>query len=307
MELIEKPKRRSRWSTDPIIRKDGTVKITKPTKRDRELLWPLLERYPALPANYIAALIGSSSSYTPDHLAALAVEPGCYLDRHRAQKRSSDANYRYQCYSLAETRLKNFWHDLMACMVMAQIELGARAEGIDFITPEQLLAKAPEETRNRKHPETIEVTYTSAMGKERTAKVTPDDQLFALHQNGKARFYHGDEIDCHSKTIDTKRDDVSSIIKKFREYLAISDQQLVQRTYGIPGPVYFLFVCDLPARVESMRKLLLEVTKEKGSPYFLFDYFPSYDDYDKPPLPDGAFFQKPKKRAGYSDFYMNQI
>lgn len=294
MELLEKPKRRSRWSTAPIIRKDGTVKITKPTRRDREVLWPLLQRYPALPSNYIAALIDGGKCYTPDHLAALSIEPGFYLVRHRAQKRSSDANYRSQCYSLAETRLKNFWHDLMAAMVMAQIELGAKAEEVDLVTLDQ-------------QPRTIAVTYLTANGKERAAKVTPDEKTFALGREGKYRFYYGDETDCHSERLDTKRDDVSSIIKKFREYLAISEQKLVEKHYNIPGPVHFPFITDLSSRVDNMIKLLLEVTDGKGSPHFLFRYFPSYDDYDKPPPPDGEWFKGAWKRAGYPDFYMNQI
>ena len=99
----------------------------------------------------------------------------------------------------------------------------------------------------------------------------------------------------------------SYTISSVAEYLAILDQKLVEKTYDVPGPVFFPFVTDLASRVESMKRLLLDVTDGKGSRNFLFRYFPSYDDYEKPPPPTGTVPKEPWTRAGHPDFYMNQL
>jgi len=311
MEALLQSKRRSRWGTEPRTRKDGSVKITKPSQRDRELLWPILQRYKTLPANYIHALMGEGNKeYVCNHLADLSREPGCYLVRHRAQRRSADGNYRFQCYSLPETRLKDFWHDLLACMVMTQIELGAGAESLDLIGFDRILAKAPQATQALPRPASINLTYKGIKGRDMPGTVTADWTPFVIGNGKQGRFYFGLEADCHSETLDpTSPSQMSAetIAKKFLKYLAVNEQELARKIYRLNGPFFFPFVTDLPTRVESMQRLLLKLTNGKGSPYFLFRYFPSYDDYEKPPLPTGDLFTQPWIRAGFPDFYMNEL
>jgi|SRR5271165_3694828 len=302
--------RLSRWSDDPILDREGNPRVFKPSRRDREIVFPILARYAALPVHYIHALMGTEAGnldYLADHLPRLVRRPNSYLQRHRAQRRSGDSNYRYQVYSLSDTRLTNFWHDLMASMVMAQIEIGARRQDLDLADFSRILTKAPEETRRLHRPGTLSLTYMTAQGHAQKANITADWTPFAIGKNSKFRFYFGIEADCHTESLNASRMDHSSIVRKFREYLAVNEQRLAQRIFGLPGPFYFLFVTDLPARVDGMIKLLLEVTKGKGSPYFLFRYFPSYDDYEKPPLPMGALITEPYKRAGHPDFFMNEL
>lgn len=287
--------------------RNGRVVAVKPSRRDIEILFPVLKRYPALPANYLHAFTGGSLDYLADRLPLLSCHPNCYLVRHRAQRRNADANYRFQVYSLPDTRLSNFWHDLLASMVMAQIEIGALAEGLDYADFTRILAKAPQATRDLPRPATLEITYATAKGRERKAQITADWTPFGIGKSGKFRFYFGIEADCHTESLHAARMDHSSIIRKFREYLSVNEQKMAERIYGLPGPFFFPFVTDLPSRVESMIKLLMEVTRGKGSPYFLFRYFPSYDDYEKPPPPTGSLLKEPWKRAGHPDFYMNRL
>ena len=300
--------RLSRWSDEPRVR-NGKVRAVKPSQREIEFLFPILERYPALPAHYIHALMGERSGnldYLADRLPLLACKPNCYLVRHPAQRENADANYRHQVYSHADRPLSNFWHDLMASMVMSQIELGARQAGLDYAGFDRILAKAPQELRSAKRPETVTITVKSEAGKERTVRITPDWTPFGVGSRGKFRFYFGIEADCHTETIRAGSLHHASIRRKLIEYLLLNEQKVAQKVYNLPGPFYFPFVFDLQSRVESARQLLFDITDGKGSPYFLFNFFPSYNSFEKPPRPDGAFFHSAWNRAWASDFRMEQ-
>mgnify|MGYP001309699239 CR=1 FL=1 len=84
-------------------------------------------------------------------------------------------------------------------------------------------------------------------------------------------------------------------------------QNVAREVYGLPGPLYFPFVFDRPSRVETAKEIIYEITDGKGSAHILLTYFPSYNSYEKPPLPDGAFFRSTWKRAWASDFRMDDF
>lgn len=160
-------------------------KSTRPTQREVEALFPILDRYPALPVNYIHALFGEGSlDYLADRLPLLARRPNSYLRRPQAQYGSPSANYRFQCYAKPETTLKNFWHDLGAAMVMASIELGVRADpSLELITFDDILrsARMPAETRTDPNPVAIPVPFTFLpSGKRRTITIRPIGRPSAL-------------------------------------------------------------------------------------------------------------------------------
>src|SRR5579859_5560210 len=96
--------RTSRWSDEPRIR-NGKIRAVKPSQRETEFLFPILQRYPALPVHYIHALMGErrgNLDYLADRLPLLACKPNGYLVRHPAQRENADANYRHQVYSHAD-------------------------------------------------------------------------------------------------------------------------------------------------------------------------------------------------------------
>src|SRR6266496_1594959 len=209
--------RLSRWSDEPRIR-NGRIRAVSPSPREIEILFPILDRYPALPVDYIHALMGEhagSIDYLGDRLPILACKPNCYLRRHPAQRQNADGNYRYQVYSHADAALKDFWHDLMASMVMAQIEIGARADpGIDYADFTRILAKAPDALRGAKHPEAISITFQPPTGNARLVTIVADWAPFAIGRGGKFRFYFGIEADRHNETIRAGRLHHSSIRRK---------------------------------------------------------------------------------------------
>jgi hypothetical protein len=302
-------KRRSRWSTAPKLHADGSIKITRPTDRDRNYVFPILERYKTLPGNFIHALMGPYGGHQGellDHYTDLSPEPNCYLVHHKTQERHVRANSRFICYTLPETRLKNFWHDLLCCLVMAQIEIGSKIQDLRYIHFDSILAKAPEATRKRKDPHTLQLTTN----KGKTVKIIPDWPVFALGRD-RVRFFVL-EVDCHSEPLTSRKRTRSSIERKFEEYLALNEQNIPATTWGLqtkdgkPVPIHVLFITDLPSRVESMRNLLLRMTDGRGSPHFGFAYYPSYDDLVKPPKPTGEFIKTPILRAGCEPLYLDK-
>ena len=306
----------SRWDDDPIILPDGTFMHVRPTKRDKELLFPVLDPvtgYKVAPADYLYFFLGGNAvmgnyKHFRRHLAWLSRKPGSYLHRHRKQLKSEPGNRRCQCYSLPDTPLHNFWHDLGAAMIGMQIEHGAKLAGLDYVDFQRILVKAPIATQKLERPATLELTYKSATGKDTRGKITADRPPFIIGNGRKGRFYFGVERDCDSEDMkDSKSSSKETLAKKFRKNLAINEQKLAKKIYNLDGPFFFPYLPDLPSRVDSMRRELLRVTGGKGSPYHLFRYFPSYWDNEDPPELDGEWFKGAWKRAGYDDFYMHRF
>src|SRR4051812_38495961 len=93
---------RHRLSTEPVYRKDGSVKKTRPSGRDQQYLWPILERYQVLPFNYIVALMGEHAgnlNYLGRHFKELCAEPNRFLKKHTRQNENGDFRKRCLCYS----------------------------------------------------------------------------------------------------------------------------------------------------------------------------------------------------------------
>lgn len=261
------------------------------------LLFPILDRYPGgLPANYLHALMGEAGgnvAYFCDRRPKLACKPDGYLIRPPSQRENADANYRFQVYDRADRELsKTFWHDLMTNMIVAQIEIGARA-GFQFADFGRILPKAPPSspeppTRDAAHPATIIIKFTPPGGKERSFSITADHPPFAIGKSGKFKFYFVSETDCGSEILRARTFHRSSIRRKIHLCLAALEQRAVEKIFGIPGPVYFPFVFDEASRIKSTIEIINELTDNQGSPYILLNQFPSYNSFEKPPVADGS-------------------
>lgn len=301
--------RNSRWSDAPIIDRAGRPKTTRPTQREVEALFPILDRYPALPVNYIHALFGEGSlDYLADRLPLLARRPNSFLRRPEAQYGSPSANYRFQCYAKPETVLRNFWHDLGAAMVMASIEIGARAEpALELITFDDILhsRRLPAETRADPNPAAIPVPFTFPSGKRQTITIRPDWPPFGIGRSGKFYFCCGIEFDNETEPLRPRNLARSSIVRKFREYLAIDEQRVYRTRYGLPH-FHYAFVTTSRGRMQAMMDILRQETGGRGHPRFLFKFFPAYNSYEKPPAPSGSMLTEPWARAGFPDFFLNQ-
>src|ERR1700693_2069410 len=152
---IQKSKRNTRWTRDPVIER-GQAVVVYPTDRDIEI-FKLLTRYRYLPSDYIHAFVGGGRSALSRRLNFLSRKPNLYLARPHQQRECAAANYRPLIYELDErgarvlkerglsfllkTYHRNFAHELMVAEIMASFELGTRERtNVRLITWPQILA-----------------------------------------------------------------------------------------------------------------------------------------------------------------------
>jgi hypothetical protein len=218
------------------------------------------------------------------------------------------ANSRFQVFAAADTSLNEdeFWHDLMANMIAAQIEIGARKADLQLVNFARILA-APSFPENGSRSQTIPIPRPDINGKEQKPHyVTADWQPFLVGKPRSFRAYNGIEADKATEPIRAKSHTRQSIRGKLKRYLEIDALGLSKTLYGLPH-FYYPFVTCLPERMLSMIKELYDLTDGNGHPHFIFNTFPVYNSYETPPLPDGALIRSTWKRAWKTDFRMDEI
>ncbi len=316
-QVAEKPKRRERLDTQPRIWRGKLVKI-EPTDRDTDILFPIFDRYEkaGLPANYLHALMGKwggNAKWFAERLSHMACEPNNYLVKPGYQTNSGKARSRSEIYMRSDQLISAIgWHDLMTNMYMAQIQLGARAYEFTYVRGPGIFAKAPPPpkeppTYDRKNPQNITIPYTSPKGKERHETIKPDGAPFALGKNGAFRFYAGPETDHDTETWNSRNPEKRNTMRhKFQMTLALSEGKILEKLYGIPGPVYFPYVFNNPRNIDNAKAMIYDLTEGAGTPFIILNTFPVYNSYVPPPKPDGAFFRSEWPRAYETPFYMHK-
>src|SRR5712691_11045126 len=162
--------RNSRWDDNlPVIRNGKVVEIA-PSELEQLHVFPILDRrsgrtpwsYDILPLNYIHALAAhfKSCDYLGDRLPLMCRPPNQYLRRPESQTANLKANSRFQVYAHADTSLNEdqFWHDLMANMIMAQIEIGVRNTEFQIANFARIL-RSPHMPPSGSHSQTIVVMF----------------------------------------------------------------------------------------------------------------------------------------------------
>jgi hypothetical protein len=312
--MSETKTRNSRWNDNlPVIR-GGRVVEVRPSERERRDIFPILDErldrtpwsYDILPLNYIHALTeGWNIDYLGDRLPALCRPPNRFLRRPLSQTANLKANSRFQVYAAADTSLNEdeFWHDLMANMIMAQIEIGVRQDRELQLANFTRILAAPSMPGDGSHSSIIEIMLP---GNKYPAHVTADWQPFGIGKGRAFRFFFGIEADKGTEPLTTKSYTRQSIRGKLKRYLEIDVQALPKKLYGLPH-FFFPFVTCIPERMQSMIELLYDLTNGEGHPRFIFNTFPVYNSYETPPAPDGAYFRSTWKRAWSSDFCMSEL
>lgn len=307
-------KRVSRWDDNqPVIRAGRPHRIIPTARMKREvfaLLDPRLGRtpwaYSVLPLDYIHALApGWDRGYLGDRLPLFCRPPNRYLRRPRSQLANFRANSRCQVYAHADQPLKEteFWHELMANMVIANIEVGVRADpGYEIVNFARLTA-GPQMPGGVTPSQTISVTVPD---KQVPVRVTSDWEPFLIGKAGRFNAYFGIEADRSTEPLTTKSYCRKSITGMLKSYLEIDAQGLSQKLFGIPY-FYYPIVTSGPERLKSMVDLVYALTDGRGHPRFLFASFPAYNADESPPAADGALFRTAWKRAWKSDFNMNGL
>jgi hypothetical protein len=213
---------------------------------------------------------------------------------------------------IAKTYHRNFAHELMACRVMASLELGVRSAGNGrLISWQEILAseKTPTKTRELQQPAQIPVTFTF-QGEQRSMNVCADAHPFGIERaSGGKRWYFffpGIEADCGTEPIESYDFDRTSIFRKFRAYQAIAEQELYASHFGFPN--FFVPIITTTAiRMQSMIRLLEKMTEGQGSKMFLFKFFPADSAIEQMPRSPGHMFTEPWQRAGHPPLSFMQL
>ena len=320
---VEKPRRSSRWTRDPVVH-DGRAVVAYPTERDIEI-FSLLARYRYLPSDYVHAFIGGNAKALTRRLNLLSRKPNLFLSRPLQQRESASANHRPLIYELDERGVRvlrergaalpqksyhrNFAHELMISQITASIELGTREHPhVRLIAWPEILASphTPLATRESQTPTSIPVEFF--FRKDKIAlNVQADAQPFGLEGvvggNRSYLFFPGIEADCGTEPLDASDADRSSLAKKFAAYTAIAEHGIYRSHFGFPN-FFVPIITSSNARMHSMMRLLEKMTDGRGSKMFLFKTFPSFTSFEPPPKAGGHILSEPWDRVGHAPLFL---
>jgi hypothetical protein len=284
------PRKRSRF-------KRSSAPALELTERDVAIL-QALERYRFLTTEHLQALtVTESRQGLTRRLRELY--DARYVDRPRAQMLTmAYAEKRPMVYALGnagaellanrfQMRLPDiYWteknrrvkekfveHTLGIADFMVAIELACRARGnIRLLTHEDVLARAPERTRRKRHPFRWQ-TRINWGGEWHNIAIVPD-AVFGLHYTdrpeGKNRAYFMVEIDRGTMPI-TRRDiSQSSFARKLHSYADSYERKLHTELYGIKN-FRVLTVTTSDERIETMQAAYQsEIATKAPAGMFLF-------------------------------------
>ncbi len=201
----------------------------------------------------------------------------------------------------------------MICDCIASVELGVRENpSLRFISWQEIIAKAPESTRNLHNPFELSVsishTFSNFKATQRAdIKIVPD-ALFGLEYTTygqKSYRFLALEADRNQMPVARSNLRQSSYLKKILSYRAIAAQNVHKTHLGIPN-FLVLNVITNERHMKSIMALLDAITAQKGSQMFLFKSISTLGDFRIAPAPTSHMLTAPWKRVGYEDFCINK-
>jgi len=308
-----------------------TGKRIAPTERDTTI-FALLRRYRYLRSTFIHAFVGGCEKRLIERLGDLFHEG--YLNRPPQQWQAFNARYApavYELDALGEAFLRErgeeepayavdlvakgrmganrqFAHALMICDTLSSIELGVRqTRGVRFISWQEILARAPESTRAAPNPFAIPVSISYTFphtGTTRTSTTTLiPDGLFGLayaQPDSGRTLYRFFALEAErTNRVHCSNLEQTSWLRKVLAYREITAQRIYHSHLGLPN-LMVLVVTPTDARIETMTKLIMDITEDRGSTQFLLRSIPVLGFKAPPPTPE--LFVSPWRRAGHPAF-----
>jgi hypothetical protein len=317
------PKRRSR------MRRTSSEKRVELTERDIEL-FKLLIRYQFLRSNFLYAFLGGDSEPRFKERLGHLYHDGAYINRPAQQWQFANSRHMPVVYELdtrgeqvlstlgllhqdAPVLLKNgrmgacrhFPHQLMICECLASIELGVRQQsGLRFISWQEIIAKAPEQTRAMENPLAIPVSIAHAAAKGAThraeVKVVPDAVFGLEYDRGGQRLYRFFALEADRNTMPIKRANLrqTSYLRKILAYREIVAKDLHRTQLGLPN-FLVLTVTPFVQHMKSIMALVAELASEGKSSLFLFRTMTTLGDFQRAPSATPEMLTEPWQRVGY--------
>lgn len=313
--------RLSRWDRSPLRNSRGAEKVARLTARDHEV-FKLLARYRYLPADFIHAFVGGSLKGLTHHLNVLKRKPNYYLACPEQQRQSAAANYRHLIYELdargaeilaaegiraARRQHRNFAHEVMACQILASLELGTLSlPSCRFISWAEIVQhpRFPESTRRAPSPHACPVKFTHR-GREHSFELCADCLPFGIQRphDGRAAyiFCPGIEADTGSEPVEPSDFERSSLCRKFAGYLSLIDRETYKSRWGLPI-LFVPFITTTERRMRSIMACLDRLTNGAGSNRIVFTACPSIYSFDEPLRPGGSMLTRNWERVGHPLF-----
>ena len=319
------PKRRSRMS------RTNSGKRLELSARDIEI-FKLLQRFRYLRSTFLYAFVGGKNETRFKERLGALFHDGRYINRPKEQWQFAGARYAPAVYELdrvgeavlaelgiqgqratsPSTTHHQFAHTLMIAETLASIELGVRAAGnVRFITFGEIIANAPETAQKGCNPLALPVSITHTFQRDRSESAVFSlipDALFGLAytEPDGAKSYRFFALEAERENrVSASSLKQTSFLKKVLAYRDIAGRETYRTQLGIPNLVV-LVVTGSAARIETMKKVVMEVTAGKGSGMFLFRPLPGHADPFKPASPAAVLFSGPWMRSGHPDFYINK-
>ena len=275
-------------------------------------IFRLLDRYRYLPSNFILAFVGGNPGYHKARMTDLFHEG--WLNKPVPQWEAMNARYRFDSYELgrkasaalaehgliAAHRLGTgsaFRHELMVCLIMASIALSARNHGIAMPSWKDVLANAPESTREAEAPFSLPMSFVYR-NQTFNRPLRPDGQPFGLR--GRRSFWFvGFEADRHYEPLHPTdlNSRNSSILGKFLQYRHLVRERLFESHFGMSN----VLVPIVTVNEEHMRNtmdLALRLSDGLGFKWLLFKSVPDFASLERTIEPTTDFLSEPWLRAG---------
>tara|TARA_R110002124_G_scaffold153244_1_gene320213 strand:- start:5542 stop:6456 length:915 start_codon:yes stop_codon:yes gene_type:complete len=271
------------------MKRTSTGKRIELTARDLAI-FELLERYRYLRSTFIHAFVGGASETRFKERLGDLYHEGQYIDRPKEQWQFANSRYmpvvyeatdkarralaecgREGCLEGGETSnrgagtQRQFAHTLMTCEVLASIELAAMDDpNLRFISAREILAKAPEQTRNSSHP------FRIPRGQSSCVTCVIPDGLFGLqylHDGKKSYRFFALEVDRATMPVVRSRRDQTSYLAKLLAYRDVLANETHKTHLGLPNLLVLTVTTSEQHKKNIVSALISEVV---GSAGFLF-------------------------------------
>jgi len=320
----EKKTRRSRFSTEPFIGKDGKpVVVYSRDLTDLDIaMFSVLVTDRVQSAAYIAARVGSTEKWVRDRFNILKREPNLYVRVTPEQVNNPKNHLTSKLYfelcpagiaALKERGtevprrypVRRLKHQVMTDEIMASWRIGF--EKHKELTPlwwPQILAseKTPKATRGEKAPHRVPVTYYFRDKRITDAEYVPDAQPFGiLRPDRRGYFFLGIEADCDSESLRSDNNAAATIERKVSQQIAIIEQEIYRTRYGFPN-VFFPYYAPTEERLTSIMDVISELTEHKPSlrKSFVFAVHPTFTSFSyEKNEPTGWALTRDYRRIGY--------
>ena len=296
------------------MKRTPTGKRLELTERDL-VIFELLERYRYLRSTFIHAFVGGASETRFKERLGDLYHEGGYLDRPKEQWQFANARYMPVIYETTEKARRvlseygspdgghgeamarghrQFAHTLMACEVLASIELAAIADpNLRYISSQEILAKAPEATRNSLHPFRIPCHQSGAV-----TFIVPDG-LFGLEylSDGKKSYrFFALEVDRATMPVTRTNRDQTSYLAKLLAYRQVLAHQTYKAHLGLPN--FFVLTATISEQHQQSTMSALQ-NETGGSTAFLFKVLRQRGALCEMSKPDLSIPRGPWERVGH--------